>query len=396
MSSNLIHTDGNADTTSNNQHSQHTHASHHTSSTPHIDALTDTHTTSNPPNALHSAPIETLQQLRRRLTPSQITKFERLFHSDSHNNSDPLKLRPVVYTSFDGDQMRYMHWMCYVALTLGYVPINPEAALGSYLLNTSHQGSKIEIMRDCISLELCCDEFWHFDSREAIHSLPEGVLAELIVWQEAHRNQPVRFFPWIQPAATGKYADQLVATQHTSTLAAALERGLPLIDQVEHLDPHMTADIQRNLLTSVRDQGVRPLVFLSHEDTDFKHADWARRTAYQTGFVPLHPDTLMEHFVLNMAFGRTTEADYQAAYTASRCSLINAANEMWIFLKPQLDLSDPHAPLPTKIAQDLYFWRLYKGEQRVRVFTWQSAGVPKYAKARWAITTKEHLEEHGP
>ena len=336
-----------------------------------------------------SPPFQTLQQLRRRLTNSQSGYLQSLFHEK------PVKLRPLVYTSFDGDQMRYMHWMCYVALALGYVPINPEAALGSYLLNTSHQGSKIEIMRDCISLELCCDEFWHFDVTEKIHSLPEGVLAELIAWQEAKAGQSVRFFPWIQLAATGKYNIQLRPKRQAQTLAAALKRGQPLISQVEHLNPHMTADIQRNLLTSVRDHGVRPLVFLSQEDTDFKHADWARRMAYQTGFVPLHPDTLMEHFVMDMAHGGQSEQDYQDAYISSRCSLLNAANELWIFLKPQMSLTDDCMPLPTSIAQDLYFWLLHKSDQRVRVFNWQNAGVPKYAKARWAITTKEHLEEHG-
>jgi hypothetical protein len=343
----------------------------------------------NADNIYNTFSLQTLQQFRRRLTHAQLRHFEGLFHES------PIKLRPLVYTSFDGDQMRFMHWMCYVALSLGYVPINPEAALGSYLLNTSHHGSKIEIMRDCISLEMCCDEFWHFDVTEEIHSLPEGVLAELIAWQEAKAGQSVRFFPWIQLAAIGKYGDLLEPARQPQTLTAALERGRPLVSQVEHLDPPMTADIQRNLLTSVRNQGVRPLAFLSQDDTDFKHADWARRMAYQAGFVPLHPDTLMEHFVMDMAHGHGTEQDFQAAYTSSRCSLINAANELWIFLKPQVNLADDCAPLPMNVAQDLYFWLLHKGEQPVRMFNWQNAGVPKYAKARWAITTKEHLEEHG-
>jgi len=344
----------------------------------------------NASNIHNTNTIQTLQQLRRRLTQSQLSYFQSLFHEQ------PLTLRPLVYTSFDGDQMRYLHWMCYVALTLGYVPINPEAALGSYLLNTSHQGSKIEIMRDCISLELCCQEFWHFDVTDEIHSLPEGVLAELITWQEARAGQSVRFFPWIQLAATGKYGDQLSPEHRAQTLTAALERGRPLVSQVEHLDPQMTADIQRNLLTSVRNHGVRPLVFLSQDVTDYKHTDWARRTAYQTGYVPLHPDTLMEHFVLDMAFGQESQQDYHSAYTASRCSLVNAADELWIFLKPQVSLTDECTPLPTNIAQDLYFWLLHKSDHPIRVFNWQHAGVPKYAKARWAITTKEHLEEHGP
>ena len=65
-----------------------------------------------------------------------------------------------VYTSFDGDDMIYIDLMREHAIRLGYVPINPEHALGYHLSTTSHRNLKYEVMKDCMSLAHACDNFW--------------------------------------------------------------------------------------------------------------------------------------------------------------------------------------------------------------------------------------------
>lgn len=74
----------------------------------------------------------------------------------------------AVYTSFNGDNMVFIDCMRRIAIINGYVPINPEYALGYYLSTTSHDGNKSEVMKDCLSLAMAADEFWLFTESEDI------------------------------------------------------------------------------------------------------------------------------------------------------------------------------------------------------------------------------------
>lgn len=47
-------------------------------------------------------------------------------------------LRPLAYTSFDGDYMPFLSNMLTYTMANGYLPINPESALGYYVSTTTH------------------------------------------------------------------------------------------------------------------------------------------------------------------------------------------------------------------------------------------------------------------
>jgi hypothetical protein len=103
--------------------------------------------------------------------------------------------RPTVYTSFDGDQMIYIDCMRKLAIKNGLIPINPEHALGYYLSTRAHNDSKIEVMKDCLSLTMVSDEFWVFSEDEStpLDTLSEGILIEILLWIR-QKNLPIKFF----------------------------------------------------------------------------------------------------------------------------------------------------------------------------------------------------------
>jgi hypothetical protein len=346
-------------------------------------------------SAQHVSPVHnkqiviSLRQFTERLSRKQRAAIERkLAGVDPGTGAG---LRPLVYTSFDGDYMSMMHWMCFVAHALDYVPLNPEAALGSYVINTTFDGSKVEIMRDCLGLELRCDEFWHFDKPSfTIDDVPEGVLTELILWRESPTPGPVRLFPWLVPGASAVLEGDLAPENRARTLAQRLVGDQIVDGLISAIRTDMRADIEARLLTRVRSEGVRPMAFTSQADRDFKHADWARRAAFQAGYVPLNPSTLLNPFVMDLAYGLDTERRSALA----RLTILNAADALWLFLKPNLDPVEHAAMLPDDIVMDLYYWLSRYPERPVMLITWRDVDVPKYSRARWAITEREHREEH--
>lgn len=323
----------------------------------------------------------------------------RLHHmmSDAQRKTIPTRvgesaanLKPLAYTSFDGDHMRYMYWMCHVGHALGFVPINPEAALGAYISIHAHNGIKGELIRDCIALEMCCDEFWIFDTPDqaTLHKMPEGVLAELMLWRSGHSHGLVRHFPWLEPGGAVKHRSQLEPRSAATRQRTLNQAVLPheKCDQIIAITSEKSVqELHRRVIDPVRRDGLRPLVFISQDVHDFKHADWARAMAFRHGHVPLCPDTLLNPFAADAAHG--LDADH--AFFFDRASVLQRAEELWLFLNPRIRLGEPDHALPDTVAFDLLYWLTHKPTAPIRAFSWRDAGVPKYAKRDWALTSLE-------
>ncbi len=122
---------------------------------------------------------------------------------------DPEKdLRKTVYLSSGGKFYKYINFMRAFAYALDYVPIHPIGTLDYYVSSISHANKKDEIIKDCFSLLMGCDELWVFEENvpllgdkgreksEHISEFPEGVLAEIYFWLTQKPNQPLRFITW--------------------------------------------------------------------------------------------------------------------------------------------------------------------------------------------------------
>lgn len=113
---------------------------------------------------------------------------------------DAKNLRPMVYTSMDGDDMKYVDFIRVFCYQNGAVPANPMATLGYYTSTIGHKGSKKEIIKDCYKLMLSCDELWIFSKfgfdLEKADTLSEGIVAEVLVWLMFKPLAPIKSFTW--------------------------------------------------------------------------------------------------------------------------------------------------------------------------------------------------------
>ncbi len=300
---------------------------------------------------------------------------------------------PLVYTSFDGDHMHLVDSMCYVTHSLKSVPVNPEAALGYYISTTHHAGKKFEVMRDCISLEMACKEFWIFSRKSILENgtLPEGVIAELLLWKQWKPDGEIVFFDLDE-------IDSCFFDHNSAACALPIVHprkpgvGSALFDKI--LARHAQADLQElitGFIRNVNEVGMRPLAFLSVDPLELKHIDWARLKVYSLGKVPFSPDTLVRHFPLRVA----AQTEFSTAYDTARAALLLATKELFIFLRPWTSAS-PSTP-SRQILMDLAAWNhAGKGLDNVHFVTWSDAEVPKFQPfGRWALTSAEDRQNRG-
>lgn len=300
---------------------------------------------------------------------------------------------PLVYTSFDGDHLHLVDSICYTTHALGRAPVNPEAALGYYLSTTHHGGTKLEVMRDCVALELACSEFWIFSRKSIVEAgeLPEGVIAELLLWRKRKPDGPIRLFDldktdacFFDPASEACALP--ISSPSTPESNAALYQYI--LDRHESSN---TRELNDGFLQDVERRGMRELAFLSIDPREVKHVDWARAKVYELGKVPFSPDTLIRYFPLRVA----ANSAYHESYLSARAALLLAADDLFIFLRPQTAI-EPELPC-WQVLLDLALWKIGgKSLESVHFFTWTDAKVPKFLPVgQWALTTSEDRQTKG-
>ncbi|HFV7615066.1 TPA: hypothetical protein ACU2GF_001151 [Staphylococcus aureus] len=96
----------------------------------------------------------------------------------------------LIYTSYDGDNIPLIDSFIKLVIDFKYVPINPTKSLGYYISTSIHDNDKGECLKDCLSLEMICDELWVFiDNNKYI---PEGVRLEIATWLK-YKSSPVKY-----------------------------------------------------------------------------------------------------------------------------------------------------------------------------------------------------------
>ena len=297
------------------------------------------------------------------------------------------KPKQVVYTSFNGDFLDYINHMVYVALKMGYTPINPECALGYYLSTITHNANKVETMIDCISLELICDELWLFlESPSEADSYPEGVAAEIMAWVDSKpdANMSMRVF-----------SDEIVKS--FNTIATIRDNATHIYDfsadnakydevNVSNVIAGFESGYYRELFDILVDKvktEKRKCYYISTDFYDIKYSDWVRRYLYERKVTGIIPSQLLNSFVVNFAY---KDDDVIKCYLADRRSLLAKTETIFFVQKPH-----PAAKYSVDFLFDVYYWLMNREKYTVQFYNWREFGIPKFTD-KWALTTKEHRE----
>lgn len=295
--------------------------------------------------------------LKRRLPSKQMRMI---------SNMKKSSIPRLIYTSFNGDDLSYSEPMKQYVLKKGFVPLNPESALGTYLVSNHHEGSKLQIIQDCISLLRQCDEFWivtkGLDKESSrLHNLPEGVIAESIYWLY-NKKTPIAIVDIILNKRT-----HTLRPDHISKIKLKKEQEKGIQD-----------------ILSLKKYHLRKTIYLLAGDKHTKHSDWMRKAAFNNNLVPLCPHTILNDGSLYMAFG----SNFQKGILA-RISLGINADCHWLFGPQGADAFSVN-DLETDVLIDLYLFAKFNKNIRWYYGSFAEIGVPKYRNRRkWAITDFE-------
>lgn len=296
--------------------------------------------------------------LRGKIDANLLDRLTRLVGTD---------IPKIVYTSFDGDFLSHAELMKQVALKNGLIPMNPESALGTYLVVNHYKGEKAPIIEDCFALLAKCDVFWVISrvvpDRDGrfIAYMPEGVAAETLYWMNN------------------------VSGSITLIDIDDLNKTYPFINSknlIGFLSPGQKEGVQKILKKNKSE--LKKTAYLVAGEKHAKHSDWMRQTAYQNKTVPLCPYTLINFGTLTLAFG-----DDSFKKILARTAIALKADELWIFTpfkERDFSLEKLDADLLTELLSVLSL----QPEKRIFVVGFDEAGVPKFTdKGKWAFTEYE-------
>ena len=290
-------------------------------------------------------------------------------------------LKPLAYTSFDGDYMPFLSNMLTYTMANGYLPINPESALGYYVSTTTHLGNKIQVMKDCLCVELLCDEMWVFNPVNG--HMPEGVVAEIMAWED-HKGTSIRRIPFF---------NNYRVNMEISKPDSALDRYvMPPFEITCYLNGRNQNDIEE-----IRDKLFGPgstipsPSYVVANFYNYKHIDWARSYCYQQSMCPVSPQNIIPYFL----YTRDSIGNFELSYLIDRLTLMDKCKELLWFTNTK-NLDKELESLDIFSCTELLYWYTVYGPDSIRLVDWSIAGVPKYQdNNNWALTRTE-LQEVQP
>ena len=286
---------------------------------------------------------------------------------DYRNTVDEFANKPskknVIYTSFDGDDMHYLHNICDYEIKRGNIPLNPETSLGYYVSTVSLSGKKIDVMKDCLTLEMLSDKMSVY-SKEG-RPLSEGILAEMLLWD----------------AKKEKGLDIIKGITHLSTSELQNLNSQQLKEYLVKIDPIIKFELFNNLLTSYNDESHQSAYIIANME-NFKHIDWARSYCYTHNICPVSPQNILP---LHFYEGKEKE------YLESRLELLKRTDRVLLFIDRN-NLSEDLGRLDPYSLAEIHYVNNYLKDKAIELVGWDEALVPKYNQNnRWSLTTNEDI-----
>lgn len=182
-------------------------------------------------------------------------------------------MEKLIYTSYDGDNIHLIELFISFVLKMGHIPINPTNILGYYLSTSYYNNDKFECVKDCVSLELICDEFWIFSDTD-ISNLPEGVIFEFLEWNANKKGMKLKIIP----------IDVVRQFVQDNRIITVEDFEYTCEEVYQQLNSEKSRELKQSIFSRKQ---LREVLLLDLDDRHYKYADWVKLKAFKEGEVPL-------------------------------------------------------------------------------------------------------------
>lgn len=260
-------------------------------------------------------------------------------------------MKKLIYTSYDGDNIHLIELFISFVLNTGNIPINPTNNLGYYLSTTYYKNNKFECVKDCVSLELICDELWIFANNDG-QQLPEGVIFEFLEWQ-INKGTNVKIIP-INVVKRFLYSKNDLSLE---------DFDFSCNEVYQQLNRKKCEELEQTIL---RREQLRRVLLLELDDKYFKYADWVKQKAFEEGYVPLITCVTVP------------------TYKLIECQAPAPAHEYYSIIRSKV--SDFRKVVEYGGGESNHSYE--------SIWTLQYCNIPKYISENWAMTETENNENN--
>lgn len=312
-----------------------------------------------------------IDQLLLKISELDNQKNQQLLLSNNHSSYSEVvdqyvtdgEKKDVIYTSFDGDDMHYLHNICNYEISRGNIPLNPETSLGYYVSTVTLGGKKTEVMKDCLTLEMLANKMSVYSKEH--RSLSEGILAEMILWN----------------LKKNKGLDIIEGVTHLSNSKLTSLTKDQLNEYLSKIDPLIRYELFNNLLTNYQENPHKSAYIIANME-NFKHIDWARAYCYKNSLCPISPQNILPLYLYE---GKDDE------YIKSRLELLKRSDKILLFIDRN-NLEEDLQRLDQYSMVEIYYVTNHLKDKTIEFIGWDEALVPKYnPNNKWSLTTNEDI-----
>lgn len=118
------------------------------------------------------------------------------------------------------------------------------------------------------------------------------------------------------------------------------------------------------------------MIYTSHSGETVKYVGYIIKFVYNQGHIPLNPFVILGDYYMHTCI--LADGDKHKC-TSDNISQLAHCDELWVFGKDKEDFHKKDG-----VRAEIEAWKKIKDPSKIKYFTWEQIGVPKYVKgSKW-------------
>jgi len=120
----------------------------------------------------------------------------------------------------------------------------------------------------------------------------------------------------------------------------------------------------------------KKLVYTAHSGETARFSGYIQKFVFNKGYIPIEPYEVFSYYFLTWLIHK----GIKKTVIDDTISVMLHCDELWVFSKNKKQIEKEG------VAAEIEIWQKYKDPKKIRFFTWQEVGVPKFIPgSKWNL-----------